>query len=201
MKKTQTEIVTELVEQLGVIRPRDLDRYRIPRIILTRLVRKGALTRLNTGVYVFADGRNTTEFQSLAEAGKLVPQGVICLLSALVYHGFTTQAPSEVWIAIDGKARQPRRGRSLLRFVRFSGSALHEGVENKRIQRVTVKVYSPAKTVVDCFKYRNKIGIDVALEALRECVRNKICTIDEIWRFAKMLRMANVMRPYMDGIE
>jgi predicted transcriptional regulator of viral defense system len=141
-----------------------------------------------------------TEFHSLEEACKRVPHGIVCLLSALRFHGLTTQAPFEVWLAIDRKARLPRLGALPLRIVRFSGRALKEGVEEHRIEGVPVKTYNPAKTVADCFKYRNKIGLDVALEALRDCRRQRKCTNDELWRYAKVCRVANVMRPYMEAL-
>jgi predicted transcriptional regulator of viral defense system len=129
-----------------------------------------------------------------------VPSGVVCLLSALRLHGLTTQAPFEVWMALDTKAWLPKVDHPPLRFVRFSGAALREGVQRKKIEGVEVRFYSPAKTVADCFKYRNKIGLDVALEALRECRRQKRATADELWHFARVCRVANVMRPYMEAV-
>jgi predicted transcriptional regulator of viral defense system len=131
---------------------------------------------------------------------KRLPKGVVCLLSALRFHNLTTQAPFEIWMAIDRKARLPKVEGVPLRLVRFSGEALTEGVEHHMIEGVEVRVYSPAKTIVDCFKYRNKIGLDVALEALRECRRERRCTMDDLWRFARICRVANVMRPYMEAL-
>ncbi|MEK6653874.1 MAG: transcriptional regulator, partial [Thermodesulfobacteriota bacterium] len=141
-----------------------------------------------------------TENRSVAEAGKKVPGGVVCLLSALRLHGLTTQSPFEVWMAIDRKARLPKSDSPKLRVVRYSGEALTAGVEIRRIEHVPVRVYGVAKTVADCFKYRNKIGLDVALEALRESRRERACTMDEIWRYAKICRVANVMRPYLEAV-
>ena len=151
------------------------------------------------GLYTLADA-DVSEHQSLAEASKRIPHGVICLLSALRFHGLTTQAPFEVWVAVDVKARKPGSNGLPLRIVRFSGAALRSGVEDQLIQGVAVKVYSPAKTVSDCFKYRNKIGLDVALEALRECWREHRCTMDDLWRYAKICRVSNVMRPYLESL-
>jgi predicted transcriptional regulator of viral defense system len=129
-----------------------------------------------------------------------VPSGVICLLSSLQFHKLTTQAPPQVWIAIDMKAWMPRVLSPKTRFVRMSGPALNFGVKEYRVRGGRLNVYTPAKTVVDCFKFRNKIGLDVALEALRECRRLKKASIDEIWAAAKICRVANVMRPYLESL-
>jgi predicted transcriptional regulator of viral defense system len=157
------------------------------------------LDRPARGLYTVHDAQ-VTEHHSLAEACKRVPHGVVCLISALRFHGFTTQAPFEVWLAIDRKARRPRQDLPPLRIVRFSGKALTQGIETHLIEGVKVRLYSPAKTIADCFKYRNKIGLDVALEALRECWRERRCTMDELWRFAKTCRVSNVMRPYLESL-
>ncbi|MEC4814007.1 MAG: transcriptional regulator [Scytonema sp. PMC 1069.18] len=141
-----------------------------------------------------------TKSHSLVEAVKRVPHGVICLLSALSFYELTTQAPFEVGLAIPQKARAPKEDILPLRIVYMSGKALESGIEEYKIEGVSVPVYSPAKTVVDCFKFRNKIGLDVALEALRECLKQRRCTIDEIWHYAKICRMQNVMRPYLESL-
>jgi len=199
MAQTTTEQVLDLVKKAGVFRPRDLDSHGIPREYLIRLCRKGVVQRVARGLYTLADA-DVSEHQSLAEASKRTPHGVICLLSALRFHGLTTQAPFEVWVAVDVKARKPGSNGLPLRIVRFSGAALRSGVEDQLIQGVAVKVYSPAKTVADCFKYRNKIGLDVALEALCECWREHRCTMDDLWRYAKICRVSNVMRPYLESL-
>jgi len=124
---------------------------------------------------------------------------VVCLLTALRFHGLTTQSPHEVWLAIGSKTWLPQVDHPTLRFVRLSARALEAGVEEHSIEGVIVRVYNPAKTVADCFKYRNKIGLDVALEALRDCRRQRKCTNDELWHYAKICRVANVMRPYMEA--
>jgi predicted transcriptional regulator of viral defense system len=129
-----------------------------------------------------------------------VPKGVVCLLSALRFHELTTQAPFEVWLAIGEKAWRPRVDYPPLRVVRFSAAALASGVEQHQIEGVTIPVFSPAKTVADCFKYRNKIGLDVAIEALRECWGSRRCTMDDLWKYAKVCRVQNVMRPYLESI-
>lgn len=196
---TQTDKVLELVRKAGVLRPRDLDPYDIPRTYLSRLCAAGKLQRIGRGLYVLPES-GATEHHSLAEACKRVPKGVVCLLSALRFHDLTTQAPFEVWLAIGEKAWRPRLEYPPLRIVRFSQTALRAGVEEHQIEGVTVQVYSPAKTVADCFKYRNKIGLDVAIEALRECRRARRCSMDDLWHYADICRIRNVMRPYLESL-
>ena len=191
--------VLELARRAGVLRPRDLDAEGIPREYLRRLLAEGLLDHPGRGIYVAA-GLKPTPYHSLAEACKRVPHGVVCLLSALQFHELTTQAPFEVWLAIGEKARLPKVDYPPLRIVRFSGPALEDGIKEHRIEGVTVRVYTPAKTVADCFKYRNKIGLDVALEALRDCWTKRRATMDELWKAAKTCRVANVMRPYLESI-
>ncbi len=196
---TLADKALELAKTKGVLRPRDLDPYDIPRTYLSRLCNAGKLQRVARGLYVLPES-NFTENHSLAEACKRVPKGVVCLLSALRFHEFTTQAPFEVWLAIGEKAWRPRVNNPPLRIVHFSQATLNAGVEEHQIEGVTVHIYSPAKTVADCFKYRNKIGLDVAIEALRECRRERRCTMDELWHFATICRVQNVMRPYLEAL-
>ncbi|MGB5405254.1 MAG: type IV toxin-antitoxin system AbiEi family antitoxin domain-containing protein [Thiogranum sp.] len=198
-RTTHTDKVLELVKKAGVLRPRDLEPYGIPRVYLSRLHRAGKLQRIGRGLYVLP-GTNVSEHRSLAEACKRIPNGVICLLSALRFHELTTQSPFEVWLAIGEKAWRPRVESPPLRIVRFASAALSAGVEEHRIDGVSVPVFIPAKTVADCFKYRNKIGLDVAIEALRECWRSKRCTMDDLWQYAKICRVQNVMRPYLESL-
>ncbi len=182
-----------------MLRPRDLDAQGLSRKHLGRLCRSGLLRRIARGLYVLP-GAEPTENRTLAEVGKQVPGGVVCLLSALQFHGLTTQAPYEVWLAIDRKAWRPTSSALPVRIFRFSGEALKQGIEEHRIEGVPVKIYNPAKTVADCFKYRNKIGLDVALEALRDCWKQRRATMDEFWQAAKICRVANVMRPYLESL-
>ena len=193
------ERVLELAGQAGVLRIRDLTARGIHPEYVRRLYAKGLLVRTGRGLYVLA-AAEPTENRTLAEVCKRVPAGVICLLSALQFHGLTTQTPFEVWLAIDGKARRPHEPRLPMRVVRFSGAARESGVQQHRIEGVPASVYNPAKTVADCFKYRHKIGLDVAMEALSDCRRQRRATGDELWHYAKICRVANVIKPYLEAI-
>lgn len=159
----------------------------------------GRLIQVSRGLYELADKKMTVH-HTLAIACKRVPQGIICLLSALRFHDLTTQAPFEVWLAIDRLSRKPNEKLLPLRIFRFSGQALQAGVEKHKVEGIEVRVYNPAKTVVDCFKYRNKIGLEVALEALREGWRERRFTMDDLWHYGKICRVANVMRPYLEAL-
>ncbi|MDQ5959153.1 MAG: hypothetical protein QG592_232 [Pseudomonadota bacterium] len=196
---TTAEKLIKLARAKGLIRPRDLAALEISRVSLTRAVRSGKLERVGRGLYGLP-GREVSAHGSLAEVARRVPKGVVCLISALRFHGLSTQAPFEVWLAIENKALAPKLDYPPLRIVRFSGAAFTEGVEEHVVDGVVVRVTGIAKTVADCFKYRNKIGLDVALEGLREAWHEKRMTSDEIWRHAKVCRVANVMRPYLDSL-
>lgn len=164
-----------------------------------RLTRQGRLTRLGRGLYAAAS-MVPTEHHTLAEVAKRVPKGIVCLLTALRFHSIGTQNPRDVWLAVDRRAAIPKIDFTPVRIVRISGAALTAGIDEHDIEGVTVRVTSPARTVVDCFKFRNKIGIDVAVEALREYRRLRKGTVDELWRQADPLRMTRVMRPYWDAM-
>ena len=192
-------MILDLAEQAGLIRPRDVEGAGIHREYLLRLYRKGELIRVGRGLYALP-GAQTSASLTLAEVAKRVPGAVICLLSALEFHALTTQIAHCVWIAIERKTWKPTFEYPPLAVVRLGGSAFSFGVENHEVDRVTVKIYSPAKTVADCFKFRNKIGLDVAMEALRETWRSRKATIDELWEAAKVCRVASVMRPYLEAV-
>lgn len=195
----QAAAVKALAKAKGILRPRDLAAKGIPRAVLQRLCDSGELTRTGRGLYV-AETDNITENHTLAQVALLAPRGVVCLLSALRFHGLTTQMPGEVWLAISPKARRPKSDAVGIRPVHFSGAALTEGVTTQVIEKVPVRIYSPAKTVADCFKARNKIGLDVATEALRDYWRKRKGTMDELLRFAKICRVARVMQPYLESL-
>jgi len=191
--------VLDLARQGVILRPRDLQSRGLPADYLWRLHKKDKLERVGRGMYAFP-GAARSEHQTIVQAAMRLPHGVVCLLSALRFHDLTTQSPFEVWMAIDGKARSPKEDIIPLRIVRFSGKALTAGVESHSIEGVKVRVYNPAKTIADCFKYRNKIGLDVAIEALRDCWRKKRATADDLWHYAKVCRVSRVMRPYLESI-
>ena len=192
------EDALEIIGELGLVRPSELEARGVPRSQLYRLVRAGLVERQARGVYALVRHGLTAE-HALAQAAKRVPGGVFCLLTALRFHGLTTQAPGEVWIALPGNARKPHLDYPRLRVARFSGAALSEGVETHRVEGVAIRIYSAAKTVADCFKYRNKIGIDVAIEALRDFSRQHRSEATELARFARICRVRRVMQPYLDA--
>lgn len=191
--------IAEIARSAGVLRPRDLDDHGIARQYLRLAEKQGAVIRSGRGLYTAADAP-VTEFHTFAEVAKRAPRGVVCLLSALRFHDLGTQDPFEVWLAIGEKDRRPRSDYPRIRIVRFSKPSLAFGQVSHDIEGVPTRIFSVAKTVADCFKYRNKIGLDVAIEALRECMRSRKATTDELWQAAKVCRVANVMRPYIEAL-
>lgn len=191
--------VVALARRKGLLRPRDLAEIGLPRQYLRMATERGLVERVGRGLYQ-VPGAMVTERISEAEVCKRVPGGVICLISALNFHGLTTQVPHFVWLAVDGKAATPRIETVAVQIVRFSGPALTEGVEVHDIRGVPVPVYNPAKTVADCFKYRNKIGLDVAIEALRDCLKKRKATVDQLVHFGRICRVDRIMRPYMEAL-
>ncbi len=199
MAPTHPQKVLKLIEEAGLIRPRDLELWGIPRAVLQRLVERGDVERVGRGLYMLPHAE-VTEHHSLVETAKLVPKGVVCLLSALRFHELTTENPWQVWLAIPQGAWRPKSATVPLRIVQVSPAAYEAGIEEHRIEGVTVQVYSAAKTVADCFKFRNKIGLDVALEALRQFRREHRTELDDLWRFAKVCRVTTVIRPYLEAL-
>ena len=189
----------DLLKARGMLRLKDFIAAGIGPETLARLVREQAVVRPARGLYQLPDA-DVDAAHSLAEAAVRVPKGVVCLVSALQYHGLTLQMPSVVWMAIDRAAWRPKIDHPPVRFVRFSGSALTEGVERHRIENIDVPITDPARTIVDCFRYRTKIGLDVAMEGLREGLRRRRCTPDELWRYASKARVWSVMRPYVEAM-
>ncbi|HEU4604508.1 MAG TPA: type IV toxin-antitoxin system AbiEi family antitoxin domain-containing protein [Steroidobacteraceae bacterium] len=196
---THEASVLKLASKQALVRARDLAERGIPTLVLSRMVSKGSLARVGRGVYALPN-RSAGEHASLAEVAIQVPRGVICLLSALRVHDIGTQSPFEVWVAIEHRMTPPKLANHQLRIVRMSGRAFSEGVIRERIDGIDVPVFNAAKTIADCFKYRNKIGMDVALEALREGWRERRVKMDDLWRYAEIDRVANVMRPYLETL-
>jgi predicted transcriptional regulator of viral defense system len=197
---THTQRVLDLADQKGLLRAADLDAIHAPRVVLTRLTAAGVLERVGRGLYRLPDARGS-EFESLVNVTAQVPQAVFCLLTALQFHELTTQLPRQIWIAMPRGSHAPRINYPPVKMVQMSGNVYTAGVEEHLRDGVKLRVYGAAKTVVDCFKHRNKIGLDVALEALKDARRSAKATADDLWRFAVASRMANVMRPYLEAVE
>ena len=196
---TQTQRVLTLASQRGMLRASHLQELGIARVVLSRLTASGQLERVGRGVYRLPD-RQGSEHESLATIAVKVPQAVFCLLTALQLHELTTQLPRQVWIAMPQGSHAPKMDYPPVKMVQFSGEAYAAGVEVVQVDQVALRVYGVAKTVADCFKHRNKIGLDVAIEALKDALTQRKATADELWRFAKICRVANVMRPYLEAL-
>lgn len=199
IKSSHEKQVLRLARKRKLLRARDAAEQGLPTVTLTRLLRAGKLERVARGLYALP-GAATSEHRSLAEVAVRVPKGVVCLLSALQFHEIGTQAPFEVWLAIPNRVAAPRIKQPAIRVVRMSDVALTEGLQRTRIDGVEVSIFNQARTVVDCFKFRNKIGLDVALEALRDGWSKHKFKLDELWHHATHQRVANVMRPYIEAI-
>lgn len=194
-----TQKTMQYVTKHGIVRSRDIEAIGIPREYLLRLYRQRKLERAGRGMYSLPNA-SVTERHSYAEVSKRVPNAVLCLLTALAFHGITTQNPSDVWIALPKGARTPSVTSPIVRIVRLSGPSLTEGIEEHRVEGVPVRVYSVAKTVADCFKFRNKVGLDVAMEALRDATRQKKASVNAIYHYATICRVSNVIRPYLESL-
>jgi predicted transcriptional regulator of viral defense system len=188
----------KLVKSQGIARARDLQAAGIPAPYLRRLVEEGALEQPARGQYRIA-GKAPSAGHTLAVAALAVPQGILCLLSALRLHDLGTQTPHEVWMLIGAKAWEPTNPSVPLRIIRSRNPHEDIGVDRQKIEGVEVRVTSPERTVVECFKYRSTIGLDVALEAMRDLIKRRRGKTDDLWRMAKVFRMQNVMRPYLDA--
>ncbi len=197
MKSSQNEKILNLAKSQSTIRTRDAIELGIHPEYLRRLVEQGLLFKSGRGIYTYIDAE-ITEHHSLTIASQRVEHGVICLLSALQFHDIGTQAPFEVWMAIDVHARRPNSEVLSLHPIYMSGLALTMGIETHTLEGTPVRIFNLPKTIVDCFKYRHKIGLDVALEALRESWESRRCSMDELWKYAKICRMSKVMRPYLE---
>lgn len=196
---THEQRLLSMARTRKLLRALDLAQAGLPTITLTRLVQAGKLERVARGLYGLP-GAAVSEHRSLAEVSARIPKGVVCLLSALRVHEIGTQAPFEIWLAIPQRMVAPRLAQPAIRVVCMSAPCLADGVMVMAIDGVKVPVFNAAKTVADCFKFRNKIGLDVALEALRDGWAKRKFTIDELWHHAAQNRVANVIRPYIEAI-
>jgi predicted transcriptional regulator of viral defense system len=199
VKLGPTERVRRMVRRRGLVRPRDLEKAGLPTSVLYRLRDRGEVEQVGPGLFRHPDAAST-EKHTYAEAAKLVPAGVVCLLSALAFHEIGTQLPHEVWLSLRAHSKRPAVAAVPLRIVWFSGDAFTEGVGTHTVEGVAVRVYSPAKTIADLFKFRNKVGLDVAVEALRDAWSRRLVTMDEVLRFAMVCRVEKVIRPYLEAI-
>jgi predicted transcriptional regulator of viral defense system len=195
----QASAILKLARRGAVLRPKDLEKSGLPRMALMRLVKAGRMQRFGRGLYALA-GHELTEHHDLAEVATRHPRAVVCLLSALRFYGFTTQNLFEVWIAVGHKDWRPKGGAPPVRVVHMSGRAAAVGVESHTVEGIPVRVFDAAKTVVDCFRYRNKVGLDVALDALRDFTRRRHENPDILWGYARACRVTRVMRPYLEAL-
>ncbi|WP_231993085.1 type IV toxin-antitoxin system AbiEi family antitoxin domain-containing protein [Mitsuaria sp. 7] len=193
------QAVLALAQRRSLLRARDVVEEGIPSMVLSRMVRADKLERVGHGIYSLPD-RDVTEHVSLAEVCIRVPQAVVCLVSALRFHEVGSQQPFEVWIALPSNAPAPRIASPAVRVTRMSADALSQGVIEYDVDGVRVPVFSVAKTIADCFKFRNKVGLDVGIEALRDGWTQKAFTADDLWNCAVVDRVSNVMRPYMESL-
>lgn len=196
---THSEAVLRLAGEKGLIRPMDLVGAGIPRIYLTRLTNSGQLEKAARGLYRLPE-RPLSDHETMTLVAARVPQAVFCLQTALHFHELITQAPEEVWIAMPRGSHAPRLEHPAVRMVQFSGAGYESGIDVFNRARTRLRVYGIAKTIADCFKHRNKIGLDVALEALKDAWIRRQVTADELLDYAQQMRVANVMRPYLEAV-
>jgi predicted transcriptional regulator of viral defense system len=194
MQQNAQHPAINLVREKGLVRARELEQHGAAGGTLQQLLKTGALVRVGRGVYAAAE--------YVDELGPIAikhPNLVFCLLTALQLHGLTTQSPHEVWVAVGQKARAPKIDYPPLHVMRMND--LEYGLTEKKVDGVVnIPVTNIAKTIADCFKFRSKVGLDVALEALRDAWQQKLVTMDELWDAAKHCRVANVMRPYLESL-
>ncbi|WP_421793669.1 type IV toxin-antitoxin system AbiEi family antitoxin domain-containing protein [Hydrocarboniphaga effusa] len=200
MPDSHAQRVLALLDQQGLLRSSDLDAVGVPRVVLTRMRAAGLLEKVGRGLYRRPDAK-ASEHETLAVVATKVPQAVLCLLTALQFHELTTQLPRQVWITMPRGSHIPKLDYPPLRMIQAAGEAYSAGIEVVTRDSVPIRVYGVAKTVAECFKHRNTVGADVALEALKEARAQRKATADELWRYAKVCRVANVMRPYLEATE
>lgn len=187
----------EMMNELPFVQTKNLEDHGIPRVMLTRLVRKGLIARVGPGLYRSPNGPEF-ENESLSEVARRVPRAVFCLLTALEFHHIGTSTPNEVWISLPKGSHAPSFEKPPTRMSQFSDASFLAGIEKYNLDGIEISVYSKGKTVADCFKYRNQIGIDVAVEALRDVRERNLVSVDELLKFAKVCRVEKIMTPYLE---
>lgn len=196
---SQRDIAQALLTARGIARLVELRDAGVTAATMSRMERDGEVLRLARGLYQLSDAPLDAN-HSLAEVAKRIPKGVVCLVSALAFHGLTDQLPRQVWLAIGQKDWPPKPDGTPIRIVRFTESLLNESVETHVIEGVPVKVFGVVKTIADCFRYRNKIGLSVAIEGLQEALRQRKATPGEIARQAEHGGVTTVIRPYLEAL-
>jgi predicted transcriptional regulator of viral defense system len=196
---TDTERLLALAASRRLVRGSDAREIGASPQLLIKLLHAGRLTRVARGLYSLPDAP-VTEHQSLVEVCRRVPKAIICLLSALRFHEVGTQAPYQIWIALPESTQAPTVNSPELRVAWLRGLSYTEGIENVIDQGAPIRVYSLAKTITDCFKFRNKIGLDVALEALKDAWQRRLVSMDDLTRFARINRVERVMQPYLQAL-
>ena len=198
-RHSQREQAQALLRERGILRLVELREAGVTAATMSRMERAGEVIRLARGVYQLADAELDPN-HSLAEAAKRVPKGVVCLVSALAFHGLTDHLPPKVWMAIGPKDWAPKRDGTPIRIVRFTDSLLREGFDTHVIEGVAVKVFGVARTVADSFRHRGKVGLSVAIEGLQEALRQRKATPAEIARQADKGGVSTVIRPYLEAL-
>jgi len=183
----------------SLLRVSDLEALGYTRFQIRALVRRGVVTRMTRGLYYWTNAPLSSH-STIAAVGRLVPNGIICLMTALRFHDIGTQNPASIWVAVPSHYRAPRLANIALTVVHFGGIYRKAGVENVRIDGVSVKITNPARTVVDCFRFRNKVGLDIAIEALEDGAHKKTFSSDDLVRMAKQCGIYTVMKPYMETV-
>jgi len=198
-KPTKEKLLIRAFKKKPLMHTMEIVKIGISRQYLSKLLNKGTIEKVERGLYKISQSP-ISEYCSLARSSVLVPHGVICLLSALQFYKLTTQMPFEVWMAVKDQSRKPQAGNLSLKIIKLSPLAYQSGIEEHSLDGVKVKIYSPAKTIADCFKFRHKIGLDIAIEALKDYLKLKLGSIDEIWEYAKICRVMKIIRPYLESL-
>ncbi|HLB56362.1 MAG TPA: type IV toxin-antitoxin system AbiEi family antitoxin domain-containing protein [Coxiellaceae bacterium] len=199
MSQTQIQRVLKLFRKTTTIRTSDLKEKDIPYSVLARMVSAGLLQKVSRGLYRQSNTQ-MSEKEEMVNIALRVPQAIFCLFTALQFHELTTQLPREIWIAMPQGSHKPKIDYPPLQMIQLTKKIYDVGIDTVIVDQVPIRIYNPAKTVVDCFKFRNKIGLDVALEALKDALHQKKVTSDELYYFAKIERVVKIILPYMEAM-